>query len=109
MNEDELIARFRLVTGIEVSDINDTDLADLLTENDGDVNLAAAAFFDRQATKFSRLVDVSESGSSRSLSQLYKNAVAMSDSYRARNAAAPPDHEAPSSHSRTRLITRAEA
>ena len=107
MEEDELIARFRLVTGIEVSDINDTDLADLLTENDGDVNLAAAAFFDRQATKFSRLVDVSESGSSRSLSQLYKNAVAMSDSYRKRIATSDP--KAPSSHSRTRLITRAEA
>lgn len=107
--DEELIARFRLVTGVETVDINDDDLSSLLEANEGDINLTTAAFFDRQATRYSKFTDVSESGSSRSLGSLYKAASAMADSYRKRVGDAGTGGTGMSGRTRTRLIVRAEA
>ena len=107
--DEELIARFRLVTGVETADINDDDLSSLLEANDGDINLTAAAFFDRQAARYSKFTDVSESGSSRSLGSLYKAASAMAESYRSRAGEAGTGGTGASGKTRTRLAVRAEA
>lgn len=61
---------------------SDTDLDDLLTANGGDMRLAAADVYDRLAAQYSSLVNVSESGSSRSMGDMYKNALAMAAHYR---------------------------
>ena len=107
--DEELIARFRLVTGVETADINDDDLSSLLEANEGDINLTASAFFDRQAARYSKFTDVSESGSSRSLGSLYKAASAMAESYRKRAGEAGTGGTGASGKTRTRLIVRAEA
>lgn len=107
--DEELISRFRLVTGVEAVDINDDDLSSLLEANEGDINLTAAAFFDRQAARYSKFADVSESGSSRSLGSLYKAASAMADSYRNRAGGDGTGGAGSSGKTRTRLIVRAEA
>lgn len=107
--DDELVSRFRVTTGISESDISDDDLQILLNESDSDINLAAAAHFDREATKYSRLVNVSESGSSRELGSLYKNATALADRYRARATDAAAGAGQTSGYARTRIIVRAES
>lgn len=45
-------------------------------------NLAAARLWEELATQYSTAVDTTESGSSRSLSQLYTNALGMASRYR---------------------------
>lgn len=45
------------------------------------MNAAAASVWRRKAASYTSLVDVSESGSSRSMSQLYKNASAQAVSF----------------------------
>lgn len=45
------------------------------------MNAAASRVWSIKAGRYSRLVDVSESGSSRKLGDLYKNAIAMSRAY----------------------------
>lgn len=57
----------------------------------GSVEAASAEVWDRKAAKFSELVNVSEAGASRSLSDLYKNALSMSDRWRARIPGAEED------------------
>lgn len=47
-------------------------------------NLILATFWDKVSTSTANLVDMSESGSSRSLSQVHKNAVSMAKMYRDR-------------------------
>lgn len=44
---------------------------------DGDLNIAAKAFWVSKAASYTKLVDVSEGGSSRKMSDLAKNALAM--------------------------------
>lgn len=104
---EDAIASFRLTTGISEKDLSDDDLEILLSENDLDISLTAAAHFDREAAKYSKLVDVSESGSSRSLGQLYKAATAMADRYRAR--ASEASGSTPTRVARTRAMIRPES
>ena len=106
--DEDLIGQFRLLTGITEQDINDDDLWLVLEANDGDINLSAAVFYDRLAAQYSRLVDVSESGSSRSLGSLYKNANTIADSYRTK-AKGSTTTSTSSGSARTRQITRVEA
>jgi hypothetical protein len=63
------------------------DLIGGLVDSLGGVEAAAAEVWDQKASKFSELVDVSEAGASRKLSDLYKNAVAQADRFRARAVA----------------------
>ena len=66
---------------------SDDDLERVLDAQGGDRNLAAAEVWGIWATRYSTLVNVSESGSSRSLGDLYKNAVAMRGMFLAANDA----------------------
>jgi hypothetical protein len=58
---------------------SDADLTAYLDEFSGDVNKAAAAIWREKAAKYAGLVDMKEGTSSRALSQLYKNALAIAD------------------------------
>lgn len=60
---------------------DDITLAAQIDQADGDVDLAAASIWEQKAARFSTLVDTSESGSSRSNSQVYKNARDMAAYY----------------------------
>lgn len=86
----------------------DEFLNDTIDEK-GSVNHAAAYLWDMKASAAAGMVDVSESGSSRKLGDLYKNAVAMANLYSAR--ANPPVVVPPVTvrRSATRRITRPTA
>lgn len=56
-----------------------TDIADLLSYAEGDLDYATFEGWKRKAAHLSRLIDISESGSDRSLSQRFKQAKAMLD------------------------------
>lgn len=60
---------------------SDAKLIGILNDNDLDVNLAASEVWSQKASKLADLVDVSESGSSRKLGDLYKQALAMAEHY----------------------------
>lgn len=76
------------------------------------IDLAAALVWEDKAAGYAALVNTSESGSSRSMGDLYKNALAMADRFR--KLAAPggdpdaPDAPVPfATRTRTRPIVRA--
>lgn len=66
-------------------------------------NAAGSTAWRRKATSFSKMVDVSESGSSRKLSDLFKNALEMAKYYTSQDTTVPDDL---SERPRTRAITR---
>lgn len=73
--------------------LTDPEVAALIAANsdeDGTLNLdrAVAAAWRRKAASYARMMDVSESGSSRKMSDLHKNALAMAGTYDKR--ALPP-------------------
>lgn len=68
------------------SEYSDERLDELLLEYVSQ-NRAAAAIWREKAATYSDLVDVSESGSSRKMSDLLKNALAMAEQYDALAAA----------------------
>lgn len=61
----------------------DAFLIDVIARNDGNLNAAAAEVWGMKAARFSKLVDVTESGSSRKLSDKAKNAQSMAAYYAA--------------------------
>lgn len=61
----------------------DEQLTAVLDQAEGELNIAASEIWQQKAAQYSTLVDVSESGSSRHMSQLAKNALAMAAHYRA--------------------------
>ena len=70
----EEIAQLRLLIG--TTDLNDDQLGAIL-DAEGSIEGAAAAVWESKAASSATLVNVSESGSSRSLSDVHKNALAM--------------------------------
>jgi hypothetical protein len=60
----------------------DAFLVDVIERNDGDLNAAASEVWGMKAARFSKLVDVTESGSSRKLSDKAKNAASMAAYYK---------------------------
>lgn len=54
----------------------------IVDANDGDLRAAAADIWTSKASSFSMLVDVSENGSSRKMSDIHKNALAMARQFR---------------------------
>lgn len=77
MADEATIARLRRMTDLAVDDAVYTD--ELLSGYIDDLGLDGAntAVWREKAAKFAQLVDTTESGSSRSLSQLYKQAMEM--------------------------------
>ncbi len=72
------------------------------------VNLDRAAMlvWERKAARYADLVTTSESGSTRQLSDLHKNALAMARSYREKVSSGEPVVVPPERRPRTRRITR---
>lgn len=62
------------------SEWSDTELA-VIIDATATLNAAAAKVWYLKAAKYASMVDVSESGSSRKLGDLYKNAIAMAAYY----------------------------
>lgn len=60
----------------------DTRIDAIIDANDGDLRAAAADIWTMKASSFSFLVDVSENGSSRKMSDVHKNALAMARQFR---------------------------
>lgn len=79
---------FRSQTGLREEDIDDDDLNQFLDANGGLIPETAVAVLDRMATEAAKLVTTSESGSSRSLSDLAKNLQAASAIWSAKTAPA---------------------
>lgn len=79
----EEIAAFRLLIGApdNVDPYTDEVLSDRIDAAEGDLNGLASSIWREKAAHYSTLVDVSESGSSRKLSDLHKNALAMAASF----------------------------
>lgn len=61
---------------------SDLALSALIDQAEGVLEAAASELWQEKAATFSRLVNVSESGSSRSMGDLYKNALAMAKYYK---------------------------
>lgn len=76
------IAELRLAIGESADEEPYTDrfLNDLI-DGKGSVSAAAASIWGHKAAAAAGLVDVTESGSSRKLGDLYKNALAMEKTY----------------------------
>lgn len=83
---------------------DDTALSALIDQAGGDLDVAASEAWQEKAASYSRLVDVTESGSSRKMGDLYKNALQMSKHYsdKVTAAAAPVS----STRARVRPIVR---
>lgn len=67
----------------------DSLLADIL-DAAGSVTAAAAVIWREKAAAYAKMVTMAESGSSRTLSDLYKNALAMADANAAAGASTTP-------------------
>lgn len=88
-NFQSLTAQLRLLTGERIrsgksdSDtrFTDSELIDIIIRHAGNLYLAAAEVWSAKAADAAELVDISESGSERKLSQIFKQFSAMSDTY----------------------------
>lgn len=83
---------------------SDVELDNYLTENDDNVKKTASQIWYMKAAEYSSSVDISEAGSSRKNSDLFKNALMLAKQYDADDGEpAPDDVVAPST---TRRIVR---
>lgn len=71
----ELLRRLANYTDVEPYD--DTQLSALIDAAGGSVERVASRLWNEEAARLAKLVNVSESGSSRSLGDAYKNALSM--------------------------------
>lgn len=80
----------RIVVGQQDVDtmFTDDEITGMITRHNGNLYLAASEGWMAKAGEFASMVDVNESGSSRSLSQLFKQALNMSKLYEAEGLAA---------------------
>lgn len=85
---------------------SDALLHAMMLTNDGDLNVTAAEVWREKAASVSSLVDISESGSSRKMSQLYDRYTAQAKVYEDAAGVLPPNTSA---RPRTRPIIRADA
>lgn len=83
----------------------DLMLDEYIAEADDDLNLAASRIWRMKASSYAEMVDISEAGSSRKNSDLFKNAQAMADHYEGESEEDPGVLE-PGTYSTTRRIAR---
>lgn len=83
MATDHEIRRLKLIVGSEM--FTDEQLGEVLDAFEGELedklDLAAAQVWEIRAGRYHTMVDISESGSSRKMSDLHKNALAMAAYY----------------------------
>jgi hypothetical protein len=77
----EEITRLRSLTGDPTEDDFSDYLLNTILDTLGNMNRAASEVWGIRAARYSTLVNVSESGSTRNLGDLYKNAMAMKKHY----------------------------
>lgn len=89
------------------TDFSEDELKAILSR-EKNVNLAAAYFWEVRAGRYHGLVDISESGSSRKMSDLYQNALAMAKYFRQKavDDIQDPGEEDPRGRTRTGQIVR---
>lgn len=104
MATQEEIDQLVLLVGNEM--LTEQQFGDVLDVNEGDMDLAAAQVWEIRAGRYHGLVDISESGSSRSMGSMYKNALEMAKFYRGKRADDIPDPGEPILRSTTRRIVR---
>jgi hypothetical protein len=83
----ELQTLRRLVSETGSTDYSDSLLNAMLLQNEGDLDATAAAVWREKAAAVAGLVDVSESGSSRKMSQLHDRYVKQAETYESRISA----------------------
>lgn len=71
---DQYLRLRRMVGETGTSEYTNTDLEIFITEAEGDMNLAASRIWGEKASAYADLVNMSEAGSSRSNSDLFKHA-----------------------------------
>ena len=80
----EDIATLRRITNEPGNDQYTDEALSAYLDAEGSVDAAAAVIWEEKAARASNLVNVSESGSSRSLNQIYSNALEMAKFYSGR-------------------------
>lgn len=101
---DTILAVRRLILDTTTPYIfSDPEIEAVLTEVDGDVDLAAGKLWRSIAAKYHKMTDITEAGSSRKLSQMFENALKMAAIYDPGELGREPVI----SRSTTRPITRA--
>lgn len=76
------IGTVRRYTNAAADEYSDGEINTAIDDNNGDLYLAAAEIWEWKASKYSELVDTSESGSSRKNGALYDNAIAQAERYK---------------------------
>lgn len=96
--------RDMLGSSSEANGWDDTKIGELLDEGETPVSIARR-YWESQMSESTELADVDESGSSRRLSQIFKNRQAMAAYYRGAEQAEDPTNE-PVHYSTSREIRR---
>lgn len=102
--EDIDSVRDMLGSSSEANGWDDTKIGDMLDAGDSAVTIARR-YWESQMSESSELADVSESGSSRALNQIFKNKAAMAAYYRGAESAEDPESQ-PQNSSFSREIRR---
>lgn len=97
------IATVKAMLGSFASQFTDTDIGLAIDAAGGDLNLVAGEYWGQIAASTATMVNISESGSSRSMGDVYKNAIAMSKFYSGKSETETAETE---SRPRTRRIER---
>jgi hypothetical protein len=95
----------RMIDEASTDTYSDSDLSSIIDISEN-LELAASDIWMEKAASLARLVNVSESGSSRSLSDLHKNALLMSSNYSSAGRADIVQEEAAVSRTRVNSIVR---
>lgn len=69
-----------LIVGTEL--LTEVQMGEVIDNNDSNLIAAAAQVWEIRAGKYHGLVNITESGSSRNMGDLHKNALAMAQTYR---------------------------
>ena len=101
MATDEQYNELVLMVGTEM--LSEDQIKAVIDLNEGDMDASAAQVWEIRAGKYHCLVNISESGSSRSMGDLHKNALAMASMYRSKGQ---DTEEITNGRSGTRKIVR---
>lgn len=89
----------------DVDPYQDVDIAALI-DSLGSVEMASSAIWTQKASSYAELVDVTEAGASRKMSDLHKNALAMSRYFADKDAGIDPNVPTGIGHAKTHRIVR---
>jgi hypothetical protein len=79
--EEIMLLRRMIGDDVEPYQFSDDEIDAMLVETEGDFRKAASSFWYMKATRYSESVDITEAGSSRKNSDLFKNAMALAKQY----------------------------